>query len=139
MDIWSNIRNNTIQNASWLNMKVLGDKIYVRGISFHTQIKVLQLKSLGYLEFAKMQLSYNFVSIGLINWVRNTYICAGKLDIIGSDNGLSPCRRQAIIWIIVGILSIRPLGTIFSEQKFKIHIFIHENGFETILREKAVV
>ena len=35
--------------------------------------------------------------------------------IIGSDNGLSPGRRQAIIWTNTGILLIRPLGTNFSE------------------------
>ena len=35
--------------------------------------------------------------------------------IIGSDNGLSPGRHQAIIWTNTGILLIRPLGTNFSE------------------------
>ena len=30
--------------------------------------------------------------------------------IIGSDNGLSPVRRQAIIWTNAGILLIGPLG-----------------------------
>ena len=30
---------------------------------------------------------------------------------IGSDNGLSPGRRQAIIWTNVAILLIEPLGT----------------------------
>ena len=38
-----------------------------------------------------------------------------KLSIIGSDNGLSPGRRQAIIWTNAGILLIEPLGTNFSE------------------------
>ena len=38
----------------------------------------------------------------------------GKLTIISSDNGLSPGRRQAIIWTNAGILLIRPLGTNFS-------------------------
>ena len=38
-------------------------------------------------------------------------ICVGKLATIGSDNGLSPARRQAIIWTNDGILLI---GT--SEQ-----------------------
>ena len=33
----------------------------------------------------------------------------------GSDNGLSPIRRQAIIWISASILFIGPLGTNFSE------------------------
>ena len=35
--------------------------------------------------------------------------------IIVSDDGLSPGRRQAIIWNNDGILLIRPLGTNFSE------------------------
>ena len=33
----------------------------------------------------------------LINWGRVTHICVSKLTIIGSDNGISPDRRQAII------------------------------------------
>ena len=50
-----------------------------------------------------------------------THICVGKLTIIGSDNGLSPGRRQAIIWTNVGILLIAPLGTNFSEILSEIH------------------
>ena len=49
-----------------------------------------------------------------------THICVSKLTIIGSDNGLSPGRRQAIIWITDGILFIGPLGTKFSEIVFEI-------------------
>ena len=44
-----------------------------------------------------------------------THICVSKLTIIGSDNGLSPRRRQAIIWTNAGILLIWTLGTNFSE------------------------
>ena len=44
-----------------------------------------------------------------------TYICIGKLTIIGSDNGLLPGRRQAITWTNAAIFLIRPLGTNFSE------------------------
>ena len=43
--------------------------------------------------------------------------------VIGSDNGLSPCRRQAIIWTNAGILLIDPLGTNFGEILIEIHIF----------------
>ena len=46
-------------------------------------------------------------------WVM--HICVGNLTIIGSDNGLSPGRRQTIFWINAGILLIGPLGTNFSE------------------------
>ena len=40
-----------------------------------------------------------------------THICVSKVTIIGSDNGLSPGRHQAIIWTNAGILLIGPLGT----------------------------
>ena len=42
---------------------------------------------------------------------------------IGSDNGLSPGRRQAIIWTNADILSIRPQGTYFNEISFEILTF----------------
>ena len=51
----------------------------------------------------------------LTHWGRVTHICVGKLTIIGSDNGLSPKRLQAIIWTNAGILLIGRLGTNFSE------------------------
>ena len=47
-----------------------------------------------------------------LNWV-----------IIGSDNGLSPVRRQAIIWTNAGILLIGPLGTNVSEILIGIQTF----------------
>ena len=52
-----------------------------------------------------------------------THICIGKLSIIGSDNGLLPGRRQAIIWTNGGILLIEHLKTNFSEILIQIHIF----------------
>ena len=59
----------------------------------------------------------------LTHWGRVTQICVGKLTIIGSDNGLSPERRQAIIWTNAGILLIGPLGTNFSENWIEIQTF----------------
>ena len=64
------------------------------------------------LENISMTHVYSFVS--LTNWSRVTNICVSRLTIIGSDNGLSPGRRQAIIWTNDGILLIGPLGTNFS-------------------------
>ena len=57
----------------------------------------------------------------LTHWGRVTHICVSKLTIHGSDNGLSPGRRQAIIWTNAGILLIRTLGTNVSEILCKIH------------------
>ena len=52
-----------------------------------------------------------------------THICVGKLTIIGSDNGLSPGRRQAIICTNAEILLMRPLRTIFSKILIEFHMF----------------
>ena len=38
-----------------------------------------------------------------------------NLTIIGSDNGLSPGRHQAIIWTNAGIFLIGPLGTNYND------------------------
>ena len=65
-------------------------------------------------------LSFKFL---LTQWGRVAHICISKLTIIGSDNGLSPGRRQAIIWTNAGILLIRHSGTNVSEILSKIHIF----------------
>ena len=56
-------------------------------------------------------------------WGRVTHICVSKLTIIGSDNGLSPGRRQAIIWTNAKILLIRHLGTNFNEISIEILSF----------------
>ena len=57
---------------------------------------------------------YGFAIFYSTHWGRVTHICASKLTIIGSDNGLSPDRRQAIIWTNAGLLLIGPIGTNFS-------------------------
>ena len=53
----------------------------------------------------------------LTHWDRVTHTCVGKLVIVVSDNGLSPVRRQAIIWTNAGILSN------FSKILIEIHAF----------------
>ena len=59
----------------------------------------------------------------LTHWGRVTHICVSEIIITGSDNGLSPGRRQAIIWTNAGILLIGPLGINFSEILIKINTF----------------
>ena len=72
----------------------------------------------------------NWTYIGLLtHWGRVTHICVSKLSIIGSDNGLSRGRRQAIIWTNAGILLIRTLG----------RNFIQENALENVVCEMASV
>ena len=57
------------------------------------------------------------------HWGQVMHIGVCKVAIIGSDNGLSPGWRQAIIWVNGGLLLIGPLGTIFSEILIKIYKF----------------
>ena len=59
----------------------------------------------------------------LTHWGRATHICVSKLTIIGSDDGLSPGRRQAITWTNDGILLIGSLGTNVNEILSKFHRF----------------
>ena len=59
----------------------------------------------------------------LTHWGRVTHVCVGNLTTIGSDNGLSPGRRQAIIWTNAEILLIGPLGTNFSDFLIEILTF----------------
>ena len=54
-------------------------------------------------------------------WVTHIY-----LTIIVSDNGLSPGRRQDIIWTNAGILVIRPSGTNFGEILIEIDVFSYK-------------
>ena len=60
---------------------------------------------------------------GLTHWGWVMHICVSEIIIIGSDNGLSPGQRQAIIWTNAGILLTGPLATNFSETLIRIQTF----------------
>ena len=60
----------------------------------------------------------------LNHWGKATHICVSKLIIIGSNNGFTAERRQAIIWTNAGILLIRTLGRDFSEILSTIQTFL---------------
>ena len=76
----------------------------------------------------------------LTHWGRVTHICVGKLAIIGSDNGLSPGRRQAIIWtnawIIVNctLRNKRPWN--FNRNW---NIFNQEKAFENVVWKMSAI
>ena len=74
----------------------------------------------------------------LTHWGRVTHICVANLTIIGSDNSLSPGRRQAIIWTNARILLIGPLGTNFSE--ILVETFSpQKNAFKSVVCEMAAI
>ena len=74
------------------------------------------------------------------HWGPVTYIRVAKGAIIGSDNGLSPDRRQAIIWTNAGTLLIQTIGTTFSEIFIRnSFIFTEPNAFENVVCELAAI
>ena len=75
----------------------------------------------------------------LTHWGGVTHICVGKLTSIGSDNGLSPGRRQAIIWTNAGILLVAPPGInniqrnyIIAINTFSLKKFIYKYRLENV-------
>ena len=75
------------------------------------------------LRMTQLLCMYAWYELILTHWGRVTHICVGNLTIIGSDNGLSPGRRQAIIWTNAGIILFGPLGTNVSEIVIKVQTF----------------
>ena len=97
----------------WAETKWLVFRLYF-------EINFLVWKWMYYFYVFKWKL---FPRVQLTHWGRVTHICVGKLSIIGSDNGLSPNRRQAIIWTNAGILLIGTQGTNFSEISIEMYTF----------------
>ena len=92
--------------------------------------RVICIMSPTYSELDVCFVAYEYIS-NIIStlWDRVTCICVRKVTIIGSDNGLSPARRQAIIWTNDGILLNRSLGTNFGEILIKTHIFAFDEMY----------
>ena len=103
-DMW----NNHGKHLTWGMVSLWPNKTRLRYVAAFFQIHFL---------------AWNLYIFWLAHWGRVTHICVSKLTIIGSDNGLSPDRRQAIIWTNAGIVLIGPLGTNFSEILIEILTF----------------
>ena len=67
------------------------------------------------------------------------YICVSKTIIIVSDNGLSPARRQAIIWTNDGILLIGHLGTHTSVKLYSKCKYLYWRKYAWTCRLRNVV
>ena len=91
-------------------------------ISLRTTIET-RLTDSGFLSHVAFTCSGEKPYQPLTHWGRVTHICVSELPFIGSDNGLSPGRRQAIIWTNDGILLIGSLGTNFSQILIKMYTF----------------
>ena len=76
----------------------------------------------------------------LTQWGWVTHICVSKLTITDSDNGLSPGRRQAIIWTYAGIFVNWTLRNKFQwNWNRNSYIVIQENAFENVVRKMVAI
>ena len=92
-----------------------------------------------YLKFMILEI-LGGLSFILTHWGRVAHICVGNLTSIGSDNGFSPDRRQAIIWTNAGILWIALLGINLSEILIGIQTFsFNKNVFENVVWKIAAM
>ena len=77
--------------------------------------------------------------IQLTHWCRLTHICISKLTTIGSDNGLSPDRHQAIIWTSARFCQLNPWEQTSVKFHRILYIFIDENAFEIVVWKLAAI
>ena len=76
-------------------------------------------KNMGFVQWQNV----SYATLTYLPLVPNIWVSESSQHWFRSDKGLSPIRRRAIICTNVGFLSIRPLGTSFSEILIKIQTF----------------
>ena len=74
--------------------------------------------------------NYVLVIIGTVNSLMPSDACIDNLNIIGSDNGFFPGRRQVIIWTNAGLLLTGPHRNkpqLHFNRSSYMYIFFQEN------------
>ena len=97
--------------------------MYVCKRVMYTQKSPSNLFCMDYLDEFLQKTFYRIIPNRLKNEAEWRIYASLNWVIIGSDNGLSPVRRQAIIWTNAVVLLIGPLGTNFSETLMGIQTF----------------
>ena len=97
------------------------------GIALSRNIEEIHMAVLGITEYELVTVpefprTVRYIS-PLTHWGRVTHKCVSKLTTIGSDNGFSPGRGQAIIKTNASMLLIWHLGTNVSEILIEINTY----------------
>ena len=135
----------------WHNGEQLFHCFWINNGCVDQNIRMIAMKNLAYLMHIRyaaatfwqiihsQKTHHNFPensTSDLTHWGRVTHKCLCKPTIIVSDNGLSPGRRQAIIWTSAGILLNGPLATNVREILIGIHTFLFKKMHSKILSAK---
>ena len=124
LNAWaSESSTNEFVNSAKLTHWGWGEMAAIQWMTFSKSISYMKIHVYFVLHYIEMCSQawlkwhiYGSLGLGeLTHWGRVTHICVGNLTTTGSDNGLSPGRRQAIIWTNAEILLIGPQGTKFGE------------------------
>ena len=116
---------NKANNGDWAAMNPLDSVTDSKVIKFEFQLHTRIASKAMY----GIVRAYN-----LSHWGRVKHICVNKLTIIGSNNGLSLFRHQAIIWANAGILLIGPLENNFTEILIKMYLYCISIYFHSIYK-----
>ena len=123
----------------WIPFNHKGPVMQSFDFSFDVSLNKLLDKWLSY-RWLKLPWCSCDMTVMLPHWGQVTHICVNNLTIIGSDNGLSPGWRQAIIWTNAGILLIGPIGTNFSEISMEVQTFsLKKMRFGSVVCEMAAI
>ena len=122
---FTHIYHNNNLPQSGINTQHLSQRIPL--LFLYSSIKIFNVLSISsqfcFMLFISWWLQESHQHSLLTHWGWATHICVGNLTTIGSDNGLSPGRRKAIIWTNAGLSLIGPLGTNFREILIGIQTF----------------
>ena len=143
---------NTHKNFVSLDWMRLVNSIYTSGKNYEATLTdvmnlLFQFRLLGHFDIQLKGLDWNRRICAVVvaddwlqkwtrQWGRVTHICLSKLIITGSDNGLSPCWRRAIIWSNAeNIVNWTPGYKLQWNFNGNLCIFIQENAFENVVRK----
>ena len=113
---------------NFVNETVHEIKVTPKRLNILYQFRVVTIINMMTTIISKLKQHMHYPHAVLTKWSRVTHMCVRKITIIGTDNGLSPGRRHAIIWTNALSFLIRPLGTNQLFLSKSMH-FIHDKIF----------
>ena len=126
--IWQPLTNVSMHTYKHLHLTQMHHSVHSSDFVTYSFVSVFFLLAhMGVIPKQKVTIYYTYIlyvkndfqhqlQIKLTHSRRLTHICVTKLTMISSDNGLSPCQHQTILWTNAWILLTAPLWTTLREK-----------------------
>ena len=108
-------------------------------VTRHIRLTTTLLRIPLWVEKGRIVITHNMILLSLTHCDRMTHICVGKLTIIGSENGLSPRRRQANIWTNAGSFLIESLEQTSMKYQSEFKYFHWRKCAENVVCEMTSI